>query len=144
MGKQIRFYQTDSDISHFRDYLEKQKLILFHYNKNTEIFDDISIWGSERIFFIGTLQMKDKGTLIEYVLPTRSFNRLVPENKIGIEGGRFYLSNELYDDKEATEMYNLLKQYVKKNYVFSKDASCYFSMDFIEMYKTLKYHLINC
>ena len=143
MGKQICFYQTDSDILVFRDYLEKQNLKLFHYDKNTEVVDDISIWGDERVFFIGDPQMKCRGTLIEYVVPTRSHNRQVPECKIGIAGGRFYLFNELYHDVEVTKTYNLLKEYVKKNYVFSKNASCYFSVDFIEMYKTLKYHLVS-
>ncbi len=47
MGKQIRFYQTDSDILAFRDFLKKQNLQIFYNDKNTELFDDISIWGEK-------------------------------------------------------------------------------------------------
>lgn len=143
MGKQIRFYQTDSDISAFRDFLKKQNLQIFCNDKNTELFDDISIWGEKSQFFVGNQQMKNKGTLIEYHIPYRSYNRSVPDCKIGISGGRFYLFNESYDDVEAIKTYNLLKNYIKKSYVFSKDASCYFSLEFIKMYKTFKYHIVN-
>ncbi len=143
MGRQIRFYQTDADISVFRNFIKEQKLQIFYDDKNIELFDDISIWGEKCRFFIGNQQMKNKGTLIEYHIPYRSYNRSVPDCKIGISGGRFYLSNKSYDDIEAIKTYNLLKTYVKKNYLFSKDASCYFSLEFIEMYKTFKYHIVN-
>lgn len=141
MGKQIRFCQTDNDILNFRIFLKKHNLILFHYDKSTEVSDDISIWGDNRLFFVGTFEMQERGSLVEYHLPSRDNNRLVPECKIGIAYGRFYLSDESYDDKEATKVYNMLKGYIKKNYIYSKDASAYFSNDFTEMYKTYKYHL---
>ena len=140
MGKQIYFYQTDDDILSFGEFLAAQNLKLFKYNK-TEEAEKLSVWENERFFFIANQNMQDKGCFVEYMLPTRSHNRMVPENKIGIESGRIYLANNCYDE-DSIKIYNALVKYIKKHYIYSKDARCYFSNDFIEMYKSDKYHII--
>ena len=52
-----------------------------------------------------------------------------------IREGRFYLPNVYYENDDVVAVYNLLRKYIQKHYIYSKSREMYFSPRFIEEYK---------
>ena len=153
MGRQINFFQLDSDI---RD------MLLFLKQHHLNVFDpDGNILTQVKDMYINHLVSINKEYIpsivsanspIEYSVPYPLDTTQITEarfyfcnspnyevkNTKGmniIREGRFYLANAYYSDNEIVAVYNMLKKYIQKNYIFSKKRSVYFSPEFIKEYK---------
>lgn len=151
MGRQIRFFQLETDIYDMLCFLKENHLFVFDTNGNalTQVNDIYQ----ERLVSINKKYIPSiiGASPVEYSVPypldttqiTEAwfFYPNSPDHEIkNIEGlniiqeGRFYLPNEYYTDDVAT-VYNLLKKYIQKHYIYSKLREAYFSPKFIEEYK---------
>ena len=142
MGKQINFYHTDEDFLVLQVFFAEHGLEMFKINRAGE---KIKAEGIFTIFrepgdcvCLENKIMSDLGCYIEFDLSgIDTSNRSIPENRIGITCGRFYLRNECYH-KESIKVFDLLKRYIKKNFICN-DRGRYYSPTFAEMMQTEKY-----
>ena len=159
MGRQIRFYQTDSDIYDLLSFLSQHQLHVFDSAGN--ILNQV-----DDMYRQSTLSVNEKyipanfNSPIEYVIPcpidttdiaeVRFYHAETPNYEIKktagmtiINDGRFYLPNEYYSNKKIVDIYNLLKKYIRRNYLYSQQWAAYFSQKFVEEYKKGNIHFAN-
>ena len=154
MGRQINFFQLESDIHDMLIFLNQHHVSVFDSNGNilTKIKD---IYNQQMVAINEKYIPKKIGIAnspVEYIVPCSLDTAKITEARFYIynssnyevkktEGmriikrGRFYLSNEYYHNDTIVTIYNLLKNYIRKNYVYSKERWSYFSPKFIEEYK---------
>ena len=152
MGRQIRFFQLDTDIYDMLYFLKKNHLFVFDTNGN--VLTQVNDMYQKRLVSINKEYIPSiigANSPVEYSVPypldtsqiteARFYYPNSPDYEIKnteglniIREGRFYLSNVYYNDDVATE-YNLLKKYIRKHYIYSKLREAYFSPKFIEEYK---------
>ena len=152
MGRQIRILQLDSDIKDMLAFLKQHNLRVFKNGVELTRIDELY---QKQLVAINDEYIPNIGFVnspIEYSVPYPLDTTLITtarfyacnspryevektEGKKIISEGRFYLANEYYNNDAIVAVYNLLKKYVKKNYVYSKDQEAYFSKLFIEGHK---------
>ncbi len=158
MGKQIRFFQIESDIYDLLSFLSQHQLNVFDSVGNTlNQADDLY-----REYLVSINEKHIPKTIsanspIEYVVPYPIDTTQVTEARfylsdspnyeikktmdmIIIREGRFYLPNEYYPNKKIVTIYNLLKRYIQKNYLYSPKQESYFSQKCVEEYKKGNVH----
>lgn len=148
MGRQIIFYQLESDLNDLLSFLDDKNLLVFdrYGNKLTSSADlytaDLCAINKEfmkvefqnpPIEFCVPMPLKDEALV--YSPDIASYEKINIENMNVISDGRFYLPTVLYENEELVSIYNLLVKYIKKKYTYSKQAFSYFSPAFIESYK---------
>ena len=154
MGKQIRFFQLKSDIYDLLTFLSQHQLNIYDSVGNTvKQVDDLY---REYLVSINEKYIAKEISLnspIEYVVPcpidttqvtearfyisdSPNYETKKTKDMMIIQEGRFYLPNVYYNDDDVAAMYNLLKKYIQKHYIYSKLREAYFSPKFIEEYKS--------
>lgn len=154
MGKQIRFFQIESDIYDMLIFLSQHQLNVF--DSVGSILNQAEKMINEYIVSINDKHMpktiNSTNSPIEYVVPypidttqvtearfylsdSPNYNIKKTMGMIIIREGRFYLPNEYYSNKKIISIYNLLKDYIQKNYIYSQQQKSYFSPKCIEEYK---------
>lgn len=161
MGRQIRFYQTDSDIYDLLSFLSQHQLHVFDSAGN--ILNQVDDMYREYSVSVNEKYMPKEDYLnspIEYVIPcpidtveiakvrfyhieTSNYEIKKTAGMTIINDGRFYLPNEYYSNKKIVDIYNLLKKYIRKNYLYSQQWAAYFSQKFVEEYKKGNIHFAN-
>ena len=150
MGRQIIFYQLESDLDDLLSFLDDKNLSIFD-KYGHKITNSSDIYNVKGCLTINKVYMKaDFGNPpIEYCVPmplritetlsynpnTSSYEKINIENMKVINDGRFYLPNIYYENEELVSIYNLLVKYIKKKYLYSKQMSKYFSPAFVASYK---------
>ncbi len=163
MGRQVNFYQLDSDIYVFLNFLKKNNLFVF--DKNGCKMNKVSDLYANPLCAIGeeyyVYENSCCNTPIEYSVPedlsSKGFKKTrfyLPNSSCfeerNIEGikvinnGRFYLHEEFYENKKIVSVYNFLKKYIKNTCLYSKEMSAYFSPTFIEQYRLGTVFAANC
>ena len=158
MGKQIRFFQLESDIYDLLNFLSQHQLNIYDSVGNTVIqVDDLY---REYLVSINEKHIASEDSLnspIEYVVPcpvdttqitearfyisdSPNYEIQKTEDMMIIQEGRFYLPNEYYTNQKFVTIYSLLKRYIQKHYVYSPKQGSYFSQKCVEMYKTGDVH----
>ena len=158
MGKQIRFFQLESDIYDLLTFLSQHQLNIYDSVGNTvRQVDDLY---REYLVSINEKYIAKEISLnspIEYVVPCPIDNTQVTEARFYIsdspnyetkktkdmmiiQEGRFYLPNEYYHNRKLVTIYNLLKRYIQKHYIYSPQQESYFSQKCVEVYKTGDIH----
>lgn len=152
MGRQFQLFQLDSDIQDMLIFLQQHKLNAF---KNGVILNQVEELYREKLVSISDKYIPKIGVInspVEYSVPypidttqikTARFyccNSSIYEIKKTeglkiINEGRLYLSNEYYNDAAIVSIYDLLKKYIRKNYLYSRKRQVYFSKSFIYEYK---------
>lgn len=153
MGRQIHFFQLDSDIHEMLLFLKQYHLSVF--DSNGDVLTQAREMYQKKLVSINNEYIPSiigANSPVEYSVPypldttqitdarfyfVDSPNYAVKNTK-GMNiicEGRFYLSNEYYNSDDVVSVYNLLKKYIQKNYVYSKNREVYFSPKFIEEYK---------
>ena len=159
MGRQIIFYQLGCDIEDLMNFLKENNLYIF--TKSGEKITEVSNLYKEYLYIIAK-QYSGKFCGVEYSIPlepkyfgvkkTRFYfhGDSYIEKEIGdivaINDGRFYMPNEVYENKESMMIYKMLVEYIKKKrkYIYCKELSSYFSPSFIESYKLGNVFPANC
>ena len=150
MGRQINFYQLESDLDDLLSFLDDKNLSIFDkyghkITKSSDIYN-VKGWCSINKVY---MESDFENPPIEYCVPlplritetlfsnpnTSSYEKINIENMKVINNGRFYLPNIYYENEELVSIYNLLVKYIKKKYLYSKQMSAYFSPAFIASYK---------
>lgn len=152
MGRQFQFFQLDSDIQDMLIFLKQHHLSVF---KKGIILTRVEDLYKEKLVAINNRYIPSIGIVnspVEYSVPhpidttqietarfyacdSPNFEVRKTEGLKIINEGRFYLSNEYYSDDAVVAVYDLLKKYIKKNYLYSKNRQVYFSEAFIDEYK---------
>lgn len=154
MGRQINFFQIESDIQDLLFFLDEHQINIFDSEGN--ILTEIEDLYEQRMVAINkkhiSRQIGIANSPVEYKVPCMLDKMQITEVRFyrcdslnyelkNIEGmkvireGRFYLANEYYSDESTVRVYNLLKSYIRKNYIYSKKWDSYFSRKFIEEYR---------
>ncbi len=164
MGKQIGFCQLESDIQNLLDFLKQHDLNIYDSKGNILISNEDVC--KHRMVAINKKYIPKTTVManspIEYIVPLPLDTAEITETRFympdpepgyvmkGTQGkkivmdGRFYLSNEYYQDDDIVAVYNLLKKYIRKNYIYSKAmGGTYFSPAFIEEYKNGEVYAAN-
>lgn len=161
MGRQIGFYQTDSDIYDLLSFLSQHQLHVFDsagnmLNQVDDLYRQHTVSVNEK--YIPTKDYLNSP--IEYIIPrpidttgiteVRFYHTETSNYEIKktagltiINNGRFYLPNEYYSNEKFVAIYNLLKKYIRKNYLYSRKWGAYFSQKFVKEYKKGNIHFAN-
>lgn len=152
MGRQFRLFRSDSDLNDLLDHLETNHLHIF---KNGIVLTRVEDLYSAKTVAVNASFMPGIGINndpVEYSVPypidtgvlstARFYEADSPCYEIKeteglkiITEGRFYLPNDYYDDEAVVTIYNNLKKYIQKNYLYSKKREVYFSKAFIDANK---------
>ena len=156
MGRQINFYQLESDLDDLMSFLNDKNLLIFDdfHNQGHKITNTSDIYiakgwcsinkeyvkvgsGNSPIEYCVPMPLRNKGITetLSYNPNTSSYEKINIENMKVINNGRFYLPNNYYENEELVSIYNLLVKYIKKKYLYSKQMFSYFSPAFIASYK---------
>lgn len=148
MGRQIRFYQTQKDVEELCATLYSQGIRLFDRKGNEiedytgkNIYEDFYSGTKTKVrrFFIAyKTTVFDKSSADRYEFPTFELIEYSTCNDARFgdpyyNDGRFYLSNDIYDNADLVKLYNTLVKYVRKHYVYA--CGYYFAPDFIKMFR---------
>lgn len=161
MGRQIGFYQTDSDIYDLLSFLSQHQLHVFDsagnmLNQVDDLYRQHTVSVNEK--YIPTKDYLNSP--IEYIIPrpidttgiteVRFYHTETSNYEIKktagltiVNNGRFYLPNEYYSNEKIVAIYNLLKKYIRKNHLYSRKRDAYFSQKFVEEYKKGNIHFAN-
>jgi len=153
MGRQIHFLQLYTDIHDMLSFLKQNRLFVFGHNGN--VLTQPEDMYRERLVSINIKyipSMIGANSPVEYSVPYPLDSSRITEARfycpnspnyelISTDGlnlireGRFYLSNVYYENDDVVAVYNLLKKYIQKHYIYSKSREMYFSPKFVEEYK---------
>lgn len=158
MGRQIIFYQTDSDIYDLLSFLSQHQLHVFDsagniLNQVDDLYSEYSVSINEKhipktIFANSPIEYMvpfpiDTTQITEarfYLSDTPNYEIRKTMGMIIIRRGRFYLPNEYYSNEKFVAIYNLLKKYIQKHYLYSRKRGMYFSRKCVEEYKKGNIH----
>lgn len=149
MGRQFQIVQLEPDIQDMWDFLRRHQLNIF---KEGVVLNYIEELYKERLVAINETYIPGIGVQnppVEYSVPypidtthmltarfyaydSAMYEIKSTEGLQIIEEGRLYLSNEYYSNNAIVTIYNLIKKYIQKNYVYHKKLQVYFSKSFIE------------
>lgn len=153
MGRQIHFFQLDTDIRDMLYFLKQNYLFVF--DTDGDVLTQTEDMYRKKLVSINKEHIPSiigANSPVEYSVPypldtsqvtkARFYRPDSPEYEIKntkglniICEGRFYLSNVYYENDNVVAVYNLLKKYIQKHYIYSKLREMYFSPRFIEEYK---------
>lgn len=154
MGRQINFFQLHDDVMKLCEYLYSNDIVIFNYRGLLiEDWRNIDFQGEKKTpekiignyFIANRTTIWDKSEADIYCYP--NFYDQVIEfcpshlscSRINFfNNGRFYFSNELYDNNEMLLLYKVLVKYIKKNYIYSKESGFYIAPNFFKEYKSKK------
>ena len=139
MGRQIRFHQTKQDLNEMELLFKANEICTYDVFGN-EIPDGLKS-GKIQVFLAPPrYHIKNKYAYeetVEFDLCKEAVKPdlsrfAVPDGYKGINGGRFYIDREAYDNVTSMKIYNTLVKYIKKNYMYFKGLDTYISGDFIK------------
>lgn len=146
MGRQIRFYQTEEDMSAFLDFLNTLNVTVIGKNavgSSAEMKEDIIVemskFAHQYILYPRVDEAKqDFGYLVANAIGVilTSPNRESPFSQT-YELGRLYYrkTDQNPRDAEIGALYNIIYKYIRKNYFYNKDEATYFAPVFLEKYE---------
>lgn len=146
MGRQIRFYQTEEDMSAFLEFLNTLDVTVIGKNAvgapaemKEDVIMNMSKFAHQYVLYPRVDETKqDFGHLVVNAIGIifTSPNRESPFSQT-YELGRLYYGKNDKDpqDIEIGELYNRIYKYIRKNYFYNKDEAAYFAPAFQEKYE---------
>lgn len=146
MGRQVRFYQTEEDMSAFLEFLNTLDVTVIGKNAvgssaqmKEDIIMNMSKSAHQYVLYPRADEAKqDFGYLVANAIGVifTSPNRESPFSQTYELGRLYYRKNDKNPrDAEIGALYNRIYKYIRKNYFYNKDEAAYFAPVFLEKYE---------